>query len=96
MRYRDLDCTCAVELPGGYRRLCQNCRTAGPLPGSLADSDWEQKQNDPAVLREAADRLAARVPPATAGPYTNHDRKILAQAAELRAEADRITEGGTR
>jgi len=91
-RYRDPDCTCGMEYPGGLRRWCQNCRLVGPLPGSLADPDWEQKQDDPAALRKAADRLVARVPPATAGPYTNHDRKILAQAAELRAMADVLTD----
>ncbi|MFI0233150.1 hypothetical protein [Streptomyces sp. NPDC017086] len=91
MRYRDPECDCEIEYPGGRRLLCDHCRTIGPLPGSLADPDWEQRHTDPAVLREAADQLADRVPPATAGPYTDYDRRILAQARELRAEAERLT-----
>lgn len=43
------------------------------------------------VLNEAADKLADRVPPATAGPFTEYDRKLLFAASELRRMA---SEGG--
>lgn len=58
MRYRDPDCTCEIEYPGAHRRWCDHCRTEGPLPGSLADPEWEQRSNDPAVLQEAHQRIA--------------------------------------
>ena len=76
MRYRDPECDCEVEYPGALRLWCEHCRTDGPLPGSLADPDWEQKQDDPAVLREAADRLA----------YDHPE-----QAESLRTAADYLT-----
>ncbi|MGW7726225.1 hypothetical protein ACWGJ6_23185 [Streptomyces canus] len=57
VRYRDPECECEVEYPGARRLWCEHCRTDGPLPGSLADPKWEQRHNDPAVLREAAERL---------------------------------------
>ena len=57
MRYRDPDCTCKMEYPGARRLLCEHCRTAGPLPGSLADPDWEQRHNDPAVWIQAYERV---------------------------------------
>ncbi|MFD7661318.1 hypothetical protein [Streptomyces sp. NPDC059788] len=62
----------------------------GPLPGSLADPDWEASLRDPTHLRAAAERLAGRVPPVTAGPRTSNDRKILGLAESLRQEADRL------
>jgi hypothetical protein len=80
MRYRDPNCECEVEYPGAYRRWCENCRSEGPLPGSLADPQWEQRHTDPAVLREAADRL-------------NHDHPE--QADSLRREADRLEDALT-
>ncbi|MEV0779246.1 hypothetical protein [Streptomyces sp. NPDC050428] len=43
------------------------------------------------VLNEAADALADRVPPVAAGPFTEHDRKLLFAASELRRMA---SEGG--
>lgn len=58
MRYRDPDCECEVEYPGARRIVCEHCRTDGPLPGSLADPDWEQRSDDPAALREAYERVA--------------------------------------
>jgi hypothetical protein len=57
VRYSDPDCGCQIEYPGAYRRWCEHCRTEGPLPGSLADPEWETRRHDPAVLREAASRL---------------------------------------
>jgi hypothetical protein len=62
MRYRDPECECEVEYPGAYRRWCEHCRTDGPLPGSLADPEWEQRHQDPVVLREAASRLGVADP----------------------------------
>ncbi|MFJ7998968.1 hypothetical protein ACIQ7D_17730 [Streptomyces sp. NPDC096310] len=87
--YRDPDCTCGWS-PAQGRIWCTNCRISGPLPGSLADPDGETRRHDPAVLREAAAQLAARVPPATAGPYTKHDRQRLIQADNLRGLAERL------
>ncbi|WP_197362157.1 hypothetical protein, partial [Streptomyces clavuligerus] len=74
LRYPDPDCTCTSEHPARRHNLCESCRIFGPLPGSLADPDWETTHRDPAVLRRAADRLADRVPPVTAGPWTDDDR----------------------
>lgn len=42
------------------------------------------EQADPIALRAQADLLADRVPPVTAGPLTNHDRRYRDAAAELR------------
>lgn len=75
MRYRDPNCECEMEYPGAYRRWCENCRTDGPLPGSFADPEWEQRHTDPAVLRQAANRLNEDYPE---------------QADSLRQEADRL------
>lgn len=58
MRYRDPDCECEIEYPGARRLWCEHCRTEGPLPGSLADPNWEQRCNDPAVWQEAHGRIA--------------------------------------
>lgn len=74
MRYRDPYCECEMKYPGAYRIWCEHCRNDGPLPGSLADPDWEQHQNDPTALREAANRL---------------DNDCPEKAAALRTEADR-------
>ncbi|MFD8897525.1 hypothetical protein [Streptomyces ardesiacus] len=38
---------------------------------------------DAVALRERAQQLADRVPPATAGPLTQHDRRYRDAAAEL-------------
>jgi hypothetical protein len=57
MRYRDPECDCEIEYPDGRRLLCDHCRTDGPLPGSLADPDWEQRHNIPAVLIQAYERV---------------------------------------
>lgn len=88
-RYRDPDCSCGWS-PTQGRITCQSCRLQGPLPGSLADESWEMNLHDPAQLRAAADRLAGRVPPVTAGPRTPYDRKTLGLAESLRQEADRL------
>lgn len=42
------------------------------------------------VLRERADSLAAHVPPVTAGPLTDHDRRFRDAAAELNHLADAL------
>lgn len=40
------------------------------------------------VLKDAADELAGRVPPATAGPRTEHDRKLLFASREVQKLAE--------
>jgi hypothetical protein len=57
MRFRDPDCTCEIAYPGARRIWCEHCLTDGPLPGSLADPEWERRHNDPAVLCEAYERV---------------------------------------
>lgn len=88
-RYRDPDCSCGWS-PVQGRITCLNCRLHGPLPGSLADADREVHLRDPAQLLSAAERLAGRVPPITAGPRTPYDRQILDLAERLRQEADSL------
>lgn len=80
MRYRDPECDCEIEYPGARRLWCEHCRTDGPLPGSLADPDWEQRHADPSVLREAAERL---------------DDGYPEQANVLRLEAERLLDEAT-
>jgi hypothetical protein len=56
-KYRDPNCECQVTFPEARRIWCDSCSADGPLPGSLADPDWEAKSEDPKVLREAARRI---------------------------------------
>jgi hypothetical protein len=79
MRYRDPDCECEVEYPGARRIVCEHCRTDGPLPGSLADPNWEQRSSDPAVLREAADRLTYDHPEQAESLRTTADYLLAAK-----------------
>jgi hypothetical protein len=61
VRFRDPDCTCGWSITCD-RIWCEHCATIGPLPGSLADPDWEQRHDNPAVLVQAYKRVVASHP----------------------------------
>lgn len=64
-----------------------------PTYGQDAETDGFVNATIAAVLHAAADELAAPVPPAAAGPWTEQERGQMGAVADLRRIADAAREG---